>query len=494
MARGERVRLWLTGAALACLAAGPAGAQPRPAGEPGQTGPTLAQPETSDQPSDEVNGPSPGSIQTSLGPYGDPGGYRAFLEKRGIAYSLTYIGEVLGNPSGGTRRGAIYEGRLDIQLDAKLDTLMGWQGALLHANIYQIHGRGLSRDDLGNLSTASGIEALPSSRLYELWLEQKLLDGKVAIRAGQLAADTEFFVSQTAGLFVNATFGWPTITGANLPSGGPAYPLATPGARLMLQPNPDLALLLGVFDGDPSGPRRSLDPADPQIRNRSGLEFRTKDPPLLIAEGAYTYSIGPRETGLPGTVKLGYWHHFGRFDDQRFGDDGLPLADPLSGGIARRFRGNDGVYGVIDQSLYRVPGSRDSGVAGFLRVSASPDDRNLVGFYLDAGLSAKGVIPGRDDDTFGLGFALTTISDRARGLDRDARSLAILSGGGSLPVRSDERLLEASYQAQVVPGFTVQPDIQYVFRPGAGAADPRDPSARPIKDAAVFGLRATVRY
>src|SRR5215210_5470595 len=57
--------------------------------------------------------------------------------------------------------------------------------------------------------TASGIEALPSTRLYELWLEQKFFDDKVALRAGQLAADTEFLVSQYATVFVNATFGWP---------------------------------------------------------------------------------------------------------------------------------------------------------------------------------------------------------------------------------------------------------------------------------------------
>src|SRR4051794_6698762 len=93
-----------------------------------------------------------------------------------------------------------------------------------------------NKSHLGNLMTASGIEALPSTRLYELWLEQKFFDDTVALRAGQLAADTEFLVSQYATLFVNATFGWPAITAADLPSGGPAYPLATPGIRLKVAP------------------------------------------------------------------------------------------------------------------------------------------------------------------------------------------------------------------------------------------------------------------
>src|SRR4051812_40603281 len=85
----------------------------------------------------------------------------------GIALSATYIGEALGNASGGVRRGAIYEGRLDFGVDVDLEKRAGWGGATLHANFYQIHGSGLSRDYIGNLMLVSGIEALPATRLYE---------------------------------------------------------------------------------------------------------------------------------------------------------------------------------------------------------------------------------------------------------------------------------------------------------------------------------------
>jgi porin len=200
-ARLARLAAALLGLGIApALAQGPAAPQGGAGGQP-EVGGT---PETSDKPAGQ---PPPASIADSLGPAGDPGGMRAALKKAGIEYSLTYIGEALGNTSGGIKRGTIYEGRLDLQLDADLDKLGGWKGATLHANFYQIHGRGLSRYYLGNLATASGIEALASTRLYELWLEQTFLDGKAALRVGQLAADTEFLVSQYAGLFVNATFG-----------------------------------------------------------------------------------------------------------------------------------------------------------------------------------------------------------------------------------------------------------------------------------------------
>src|SRR5215213_5324849 len=169
------------GFALGLAVAGPVFAQSsdEPGGAGGQPQTSVAQPETSDKPSAP---PPPPSIASSLGPLGDLWGARTALEKAGVTFSLTYIGETLGNSTGGLPRGTIYEGRLDAQFDADLEKLIGWSGATFHTNAYQIHGHGLTRYYLGNLITASGIEALPSTRLYELWLEQKLFNDKVVVR------------------------------------------------------------------------------------------------------------------------------------------------------------------------------------------------------------------------------------------------------------------------------------------------------------------------
>ena len=105
--------------------------------------PSSGQPETSGKASAPQTPPP--SIASSLGPVGDLWGARTTLEKAGITFGLTYIGETLGNSSGGTRRGTIYEGRLDTQVDADLDKLLGWSGATFHTNSYQIHGHGLTR-------------------------------------------------------------------------------------------------------------------------------------------------------------------------------------------------------------------------------------------------------------------------------------------------------------------------------------------------------------
>jgi porin len=51
---------------------------------------------------------------------------------------------------------------------------------------------------LFNYLDVSGIEAIPTTRLYEVWFEQKWNGDKIAIRAGQLAADSEFATSKYA--------------------------------------------------------------------------------------------------------------------------------------------------------------------------------------------------------------------------------------------------------------------------------------------------------
>ncbi|MGH8711588.1 MAG: carbohydrate porin, partial [Burkholderiales bacterium] len=40
------------------------------------------------------------------------------------------------------------------------------------------------------------------------------------------------------------------------------------------------------------------------------------------------------------------------------------------------------------------------------------------------------------------------------------------------PVRTYELALEVTYQAQIGPSWIVQPDFQYIFRPGGGVIDP----------------------
>ncbi|WP_244474182.1 carbohydrate porin [Methylobacterium sp. Leaf87] len=427
----------------------------------------------------EPQGDFPVSIRSSLGPWGDPGGLRAAWAARGVNLTLLSTDEVLGNPHGGVRTGPIYAGKVEAILSLDLERLAGLDGVSAFANAFRIHDTGGLRDrSFQRLITVSNIEAYPTTRLSELWLERRW-DSGLGLRIGQLAADGEFFASETGKPFLSND--WPTITGANLPSGGPAYPLATPGIRLRYEAGADLSALVAVFNGDPG---------DQRVVNRYGTNFRVGDPPLVMAEIQMRRNQETETPAFAGTLKLGGYRHFGRFDDLRFGADGLRLADRSSLGTARRLRGTSGIYAVADQQLYRPDGGGpSSGVSVYARVSASPSDRNPIDLWADGGVVVAGLIPGRPDDLFGASVIYARISEAARGFDRDRVDLQ----ASGEPVRTAEATFELSYQAQIRPGWTVQPDLQYIFNPGGGLADPERPNTR-IKGGFVFGMRSTLVY
>ena len=426
------------------------------------------------------------SIASSLPYGGDPGGVRKYLGENGVTYGLILTSEGLANVSGGLRTGAVSQGKLEVFMGIDFEKLAGIRGLSAFANAFQIHGSGgISRDLVGNFNTISNIEALPTTRLSEAWVEQKLT-GTVSLRVGQLAADTEFFISDASTFFMNSD--WPAITALNLPSGGPAYPLSTPGVRLKVEASEQVTLLAALFNGDPSGPG----PEDAEIKNRHGLNFRTQDPPLVMGEVQYRYNQDKAASGLAGILRFGGWYHFGDFDSQRFDAGGLSIANPLGSGIAARLRGTSGIYGVVDQQVYRpAGGGPDSGVSVFSRISGSPSDRNPIEFYLDGGVVFSGMLPARPDDKFGATFLFANISSAARALDRDA----IAYSGIAMPVRDFEMTLALAYQAQIVPGWTLQPEVHYVIHPGGNVSDPGAASpATPIRDATVFALRSLIKY
>jgi porin len=420
---------------------------------------------------EEEGGRIPGIPETSIASslpqhLADPGGMRSRLDKHGIQFGINYIGEVLGNPSGGIKQSTHYDGVLEVTLEADMEKMIGWKGLTFFTNGYWIHGSSITSSNIGSLMPVSFIEALPATRLFELYLDQKLFDDKVSIRFGQLAADAEFLLSDGAGAFINGTWGWPSITAEDIPGGGPAYPVATPGVRLGLYPNEQTTLLVALYNGNPAPPYAA---DDTQICNKHGLDFEINGPPLLFAEGAYKYHQGAGE--LPGTIKLGGWHHFGNFET---------LRDPN-----RVIDGDYGIYAIIDQMIYRVPGEGDpKGVSVFGRVIGTPSNRNLVDIYWEAGLTFTGMFASRPNDILGVGFAYTGISD-----DESARQRA----DGEPVISNYEGVIEIACTAEIIPGWYLQPDFQYLWNPGGHASDPNDPT-KAIPNASVIGLRTTINY
>ena len=91
-----------------------------------------------------------------------------------------------------------------------------------------------------------------------------------------------------------------------------------------------------------------------------------------------------------------------------------------------------------------------------------------------------GFIPNRPKDWFGASVIHARFSNSVRAFDLDTIALT----GTLVPVRDYETSIELTYSAQIVPGWTVQPDLQFI----------RHPSGDAKRNAIVAGVRSQWRY
>lgn len=389
-------------------------------------------------------------------------GARPALAERGVEVFGGYTVDVLGNTTGGEKRSAVAAGLLDLGLQADLERLVGWPGGAFRAAVFHLTGDDASQLLVGNLFTLSNIAGPSGWRLYELWLEQSFFEGRLAIQGGQLATDAEFAASEHAALFVDSTFGWPAFLAANLPPGASAFPMGTAGARVAFAPAPWIMVDAAVLEGDPLL----------QDTDASGFEWDPDEDAgtFLVNELHLRWNQEDVAAGGAGELGVGLWYHWWDF----------PSPDPLRDD---EYSGNYGVYAVVDQMLWREdamaaagdPAVGHQGLAGFVRVAGSAYDRSVVGAYADAGLTYRGLFPTRDDDVFGVAFAYARITRAAR---------SAIAFDGLDPARG-EWLVEATYEARLLPWLSLQPDLQVVIDPGATTSR---------STAVVVGMRAAITF
>lgn len=428
------------------------------------------------------------NIDRTAALFGDLWGARSLLARYGMTLNIANTWEVLGNATGGTGRALVPEGLTTATLQMDTQRALGWYGGLFNASALWIYGGNLSEHYLQTLQTASGIEADPTVRLWELWYQQKLFEDRVDVKVGQQSLDQEFMVTQNGSYFVNTMFGWPMLPSADLPGGGPAYPLSALGVRVRAHLNDSVTLLAGVFNGSPT-PSIS---GDPQRLNAHGVNFLIGQGVMGIAELQYSYPSpntivqAGEDDPLARTYKLGFWYNNWEFANQQWDNIGILLANPVSSGVPQTLRSDYSFYAVADQMIYRFPDDADRNINAFIRPMWTPiQDRNLITFSLNAGLTMHEPIFGRDDDTFGLGMGLTKVSSAARAFDQET---AAYNPDTYVPIRSSETFVEATYQYQANAWLQIQPDLQYVIYPGAGLANPNNPNKR-IGNEFVYGLR-----
>ncbi len=426
--------------------------------------------------------PGPGEVCSPETMLRDWDQARTRLADYGIGFGLQEQTEVWGNLAGGIKQGAAYDGVTSADLCIDLDKAVHWRGAKIYSFGFQIWGSGPTSNNVGALQFISSIEAVPSTKLYDLWFQQDLFDGKVSFRFGQGGVDDEFMSAPYDALYLNSSFTLPPLIAIDLPAGGPAYPLAAPFARLLLNPTNEISLMSAVFTEDPAPPGT---PGNPQQRDLHGTAFRLNDHALWITELSYS---PPFLGELQGVYKLGMWYATGQFTDQRRAVEGILLANPVSNGIPLTHGGDYAGYAVVNQMLWHKPKTEAQGIGVFFQVMGAPEDRNVSSLFIDGGLNWKGPIPSRSHDEAGIGFTYAGIGSALRQFSQDV----IYFTGLGAPYAPGELVIEATYRLRLTPWFKVQPDLQYVINPGAGIPTPQSPT--PLKNALVAGIRVTVDF
>jgi porin len=389
-------------------------------------------------------------------------GFRDDWQSKGISFKPDWTGEVFGNVSGGARRGVVSDGVFELPLNLDLGTLSG--GAVkdltFKVNAFYLYGTNLSSAFVHDFSVSSNLAGYNTLRLDELWVQKGLWNNTVTVKVGEQAIDYEYFVSNSASLFVGSTFGSFTLLANNLPW-APIYPTASPGVRIQVQPDPHWYVMAGVYGVDHSLGQNTND--------KDGLRFALgSDADALIAtETGYLLNQGKNDSGLQGTYRLGAIVDTGNFTVVESQADADLRRGPLRGGGADYL-----VYGVVDQQIY-VNGPRN--ITIFARPGGAPSRTNFVDYYVDGGFNFTGFIPTRDQDVAGLAVARSHVSQ-----DYSVSEIA-----ESEPPLSAETYLEATYKLQLTPWWYVQPDAQYVITPSG---------VQGSRNALILGLRSYVLF
>jgi carbohydrate-selective porin OprB len=395
---------------------------------------------------------APSTIPAALGDHlrtaprllGDPGGRRTALERAGLTPSLFY-NHFLGVLADGGRDDhtrARQSATGDFFLHANLDRALPWTGAEALLQVKGGYGVNVNRA-AGALSDPIDDADGDTTYIPQLWIQQSVLDGKVALRAGyldqQITLDRNAYANSEDRQFL-ATF---------LDNDNPAVPLAIGlGATLFLSPTDGLDVILGTADAETRRFSAGFDTAFDGWTSLFGYLEIDRHVQIASARGARA-----------GTYR------FGLVWDPRTKERFTAAAGGASAGAATA-SGDAGFYLSFDQMLYRSSAGGPQGLGAFARYGYRDPAVNRVTHFWSAGVQYHGPLAARPGDVVGLGVYQAHLSADFR--ETHAGEAARESG------------VECYYAAQVLPWLTITPDAQVIAAPGA---------ARAADTAVVLGIR-----
>ncbi len=368
------------------------------------------------------------------------GDLQTFLEKKlgiqhnhGIRIGGTVISDANQLVSGGIPNADRTTINNLFQLGLSVDTekFMGWQGGLFDAEILQFNGQA-TNTEAGSVQGYNGLpgsEPLNRFEIYKLWYRQQFFDKTLFVRVGKTVPSLDFdnvvkpvplsdeylTIPAVSGLIYT-----PLYVNASMLGVMPGYYNSAYGVTINYLPARKYSLSYAVYDGNlAQGKQTGL--TGPTF---NGSYFH-------IAEINVNWLLGSHQ--LPGNLGLGAWHQ-----------TGLIQTSP-----SLTEHGASGIYLYGTQRLwYRNRSQDNAGVSGFYQYGNTNSSTLNMKQYIGTGLTAFGLVPNRENDSMGLGLALSWLNQKSFS-------------------RRTEFMTQAYYQAQILPSFYLEPALTFLPTPGA---------------------------
>ncbi len=377
------------------------------------------------------------------------GGLRQRMLDRGLRFDLSIIQTLQGNWAGGITDKSPYQ--LNARYGAQLDTGKAglWPGGLLVLRGESKYGKS-NNTNTGSFMPVNTLSLYPApsddvTTLTDLYAVQYLAEW-LGVLAGKMTfRENNVFASQDDEQFMNMAFIFDPVLGMTIP-------LNALAAGVILAPTKWLAVTTMAIDSEGTATRSGFDTVFKRGTSvAQNLEFSIK----LF--------------GLPGHQRIGWtWSDKRRI---RFEQNPRVIDAFLSGSTsALERKGSDwSVHYDFDQYLYMLPGKPDQGVGLFGRIGLSDGEVNPIQQFYSIGLGGKGMIPGRDKDSFGMGYYYLAASDKLPPpIEQTTR---------------DEQGVELYYNLALTPWFHVTPDLQII-----------SPARKSVDTTVVAGLRVKVDF
>jgi porin len=399
--------------------------------------------------------PGPDSHETGQGPhghlFGDWGGERTRLEKRGVNFDFQYVSDSLWNLKSEQKERLAMWNRVRGTVDIDFGVLSGHQGLYFHATALWQAGGNMGTY-LGLLTGPSGMASQNTCRLDSWWIEKRWLNERLTVRVGQFAGQDFYGAQHYAASFIFEPMGYAL---GNLFTTYEIFdPPSTPAMEVRVVPLQHLYVKSMVMAAVPS----------PYSQNPTGLVPQFNGVPVSDSEIGFT--PGKKASSVRAFDNVG--NRKGYSGLYRFGGAYNPgiFTTPAS---TKPESGNYLLYWMASQALWRVDPKEAKGLDATFAYDWSPRNINRNNTMLTAGLRFNEPLPLRFHNTMSLGYIRNSLSQQ-------------FLPPATLPFQP-ENGVEFNTLLDPLPMLLLQPVIQYYANVGGGR-----------QRAVVFGFRTKVEF